>query len=162
MLNPSNFYKLRLNIVNINYKKIKINYNFLNHKYIIFINNEKLNNLKNYLLEKNILSFFLKDFYIKCLFNLPSFSFLRNGNFLCIFINDTISFINIIKNLNNKQLFYSYNNCLSNIIINSEILKEYEKYNMNYIYIQFILKKIKIKIILLFLFFLISLIKCIK
>jgi hypothetical protein len=162
MLNLSNFYKLRLNIVNINYKKIKINYNFLNHKYIIFINNDELNNFKNYLLEKNILGFFFKDSYIKSLFNLPSFSFLRNSKFLCIFIKDTISFINIIKVLNNKQFFYSYNNCLSNIIINSEIIKEYEKYNMNYIYIQFILKKMKIKIILLFLFFLISLIKCIK
>jgi hypothetical protein len=162
MLNLANFYKLRLNIIDINYKKIKINYNFLNHRYIIYINSDNLYNLKDYLLKKNILSFFLQDFYIKSLFYLPSFSFLRNGNFLCIFIKDTISFINIIKNLNNKQFFYSYYNCFSNLIINTEILKEYEKYNMNYIFIQFILKKIKIKIIILFIFFLISLIKSIK
>lgn len=156
------FNNLNLNIIDISYKKIKINYYFLNYKYIIFLKINDVYNFKNKLLNYNIFSFSLKNNYIKSLFNLPSFFFLRGGSSLCIFINDTISFINIIKILENKQFFYAYKYSLSNIYMHINILKNYEKYNMNYIFIQFILKKIKIKIIILLFLFLILLIKYIK
>jgi hypothetical protein len=162
MLGSFNFIKLNCKIIEINCEKIKINYNFLNYKYIIFLNQDKIYDLKNYLLKNKILSISLKNKSIKSIFNLPSFSFLRNGNYLCILINDTTSFINTINNLNDKQLFFSYKSCLSNVNNSNNIIKEYNKYNINYIYIQFFIKKIKIKIIILFLFLLISLIKYIK
>jgi hypothetical protein len=162
MLGSFNFIKLNCKIIGINYEKIKINYNFLNYKYIIFLNSNKIYDLKNFLLKNEIFSISLKNKNIKSVFNLPSFSFLRNGAYLCILINDTISFINTINNLNDKQFFFSYKKSLSNVNNNNNIIKEYNKYNMNYIYIQFFIKKIKIKIIILFLFLLISLIKYIK
>jgi hypothetical protein len=93
---------------------------------------------------------------------MPFFSFLNDNKLLCIFINDINIFINIINILENKQFLYSYKNCLSNIVLNSDVLNEYNKYQKNYTFIQFILKKIKIKIIILLLFLLVSLIKYIK
>lgn len=162
MLGSLNFIKLNCNIIGINYDRIRINSNLLNYKYIIFLSIDKIYNLKNFLLNNNILSFSLKNRNIKSLFNLSYFSFLNNGNFLCILINESFSFINIIKYLNDKQFFYSYKNCLSNISSSYNIIKEYNKYNLNYIYIQFFIKKIKIKIIILFLFLLVSLVKYIK
>jgi hypothetical protein len=151
-----------LKIISNSYDKKKINYYILNYQYIIFININNVYNLKNILLSYNITSFFLKETYIKSLFFLPIFSFLRNGKFLCIFIKEESSFINIIKIFENKEIFYSYKKSFSNLILNTTILKEYNNYKMNYTFIHFILKKLKIKIILLFLFFLISLIKIIK
>lgn len=160
------FFKLNksnLNVINSNYKKKKINYFFTNFNYIIYINvdNDNINYIKNKLFSYNIFSIFLKKNQIKSIFTLP-FSFLNDNKLLCIFINDIKLFINIIKILENKQFFYSYNNCFSNIVFNYNILNEYYKYNENYIFIQFILNKIKIKIIILFLFLLVSLIKYIK
>jgi hypothetical protein len=153
--------KSNISIISSNYNKKKINYFFLNYNYIIFINAEKIDYIKNNLFSCNISSFFLKKNQIKSIFTFP-FSFLNDNKLLCIFINDIKLFINIIKVLENKQFFYSYKNCLSNIIFNYNVLNEYDKYNDNYIYIYFILNKIKIKIILLFLFLLTSLIKYIK
>lgn len=154
--------KLNLKIMNNSYEKKKINYYILNYKYIMFVNIKDVYSLKNILLSHDIKSFFLKKIYIKSLFFLPVFSFLRNGKFLCIFINEEASFINIVKIFDNKSFFYSYKKAFSNLVSNITILKEYDNYKMNYTFIHFILKKIKIKIILLFLFFLISLIKIIK
>jgi hypothetical protein len=151
-----------MNIINTNYKKIKINNLFLSFKFIIYINLNNQFHLKNKIINNDLYSLSLNEKYIKSIFNIPNFSFLRNNNLLCIFINDKNKFIDIIKLLENKQFFYSYKNCISNFVINLNVLDEYQKYNTNYIYIQFILKKIKIKILFLFLFFLISIIKCIK
>jgi hypothetical protein len=44
----------------------------------------------------------LKERQIKVLFNLPSFSFLRGGQYLCCFSDDLITFINVVKSLENK------------------------------------------------------------
>jgi len=151
-----------MNIINTNYKKIKINNLFLSFKFIIYINLNNQFHLKNKIINNDLYSLSLNEKYIKSIFNIPNFSFLRNNNLLCIFINDKNKFIDIIKLLENKQFLYSYKNCLSNIIFNYEILNQYNKYNKNYIFIQFILKKIKIKIIIILLFLLVSLIKNIK
>lgn len=159
------FFKLNKSNVNViysNYNKKKINYFFLNFNYIIYINANNINFIKNQLFRYNIFSIYLKKNQIKSIFTMPFFSFLNDNKLLCIFINDVNIFINIINILENKQFFYSYKNCLSNIILNSDILNEYNKYYKNYIFFQFILKKIKIKIIILLLFLLVSLIKYIK
>jgi hypothetical protein len=149
----------KCNVIGINYKKIKINNLFLNSDFILFINLNNYFYLKNKILQYNLYSVILNTKFIKTLFNIPQFLFFRNNNILCIFINDIEMFINFIKIVENKQCFYSYKNYLSNIIINSKILEEYNKYNMNFIYIQFILKLLKIKIIILLFLFLISIIK---
>jgi len=154
--------KSNINVINSNFNKKKINYFFFNFKYIIYINIDNMNYIKNKLFYYNIFSIFLKKNQIKSIFTIPFFSFLNDNKLLCIFINDIKIFINIIKVLENKQFFYSYKNCFSNIVFNYNILNEYNKYNENYTFIQFTLNKIKIKIILLFLFLLISLIKNIK
>jgi len=146
--------KKNLNILDINYNKKKINYFFLNIKLYDLLY------LKTKLLNYNIFSLIIKDHFIKSMFDLPNFAFLRGEG--CLFINDINIFMDIINILEKKQFFYSYKNCFSNLVTNFNILKEYNKYNINYIYIQLILKKIKIKIVILFLFFLISLIKYIK
>ena len=159
------FFKLNksnINVIHSNYNKKKINFFFLNFDYIIYINANNINYIKNHLLNYNIFSIFLKKNQIKSIFAMPFFSFLNDNKLLCIFINDIKIFINIINILENKQFLYSYKNCLSNIIFNYEILNQYNKYNKNYIFIQFILKKIKIKIIIILLFLLVSLIKNIK
>ena len=154
--------KSNINVINSNFNKKKINYFFFNFKYIIYINIDNMNYIKNKLFYYNIFSIFLKKSQIKSIFTIPFFSFLNDNKLLCIFINDIKIFINIIKVLENKQFFYSYKNCFSNVVFNYNILNEYNKYNENYTFIQFTLNKIKIKIILLFLFLLISLIKNIK
>jgi hypothetical protein len=153
--------QLNNNKLKYSYNKLKINNLFLNNKFIIYINLNYNFFLKNRLLNYKVQSLVFKKKEFKQLFNLSKFSFLRN-NLLCIFINDNKSFIDIIKLLENKTIFYSYKNCFSNMIFNLDIINEYNKYNINYVYIQLILKKIKIKIIILILFFLFSIIKCIK
>ena len=157
-------YKHKYNVLNISYKKLKINNLFLNSKFIIYIlvSLKNILFLKNSILSYNLLSLILKKKYLKALFNFSNFSFLSNNNCLCIFMNDYKNFFNIIKNLEDKQFYYSYKNCFSNLVININILEEFNKYNKNYIYIQFILKKIKIKIIILLLFLFLSIIKYIK
>jgi hypothetical protein len=162
MLMFFNHNKQKLNGININYKKIKINYFFLTFKFIIFINLSNYLFLKNKLINNNLFSLFLKEKYINNLFNRRHFSFLKNNNYLCIFIDNVIMFIDIIKILENKLFFFIYNKSISNITSNFTILTQYNKYKENYIYIQFILKKLKIKIIILLFLFLISIIKYIK
>jgi hypothetical protein len=104
----TDFLKTNLNIIDISLKKKKINNNFLNNKFIIFFNVNKINyySLKNYLLKKNILNYLLKSNDIKSVFNFNDFNFLKNSAFLCIFINDIISFINVITFINEKQFFF--------------------------------------------------------
>jgi hypothetical protein len=162
MLMFFNYNKQKLNVININCKKMKINYLFLTFKFIIFVNFNNYLFLKNKLINHDLFSLFLKEKYIKYLFNIPHFSFLKNNNYLCIFIDNVIMFINIMKMLENKLFFFSYNKSISNITTNFNILMQYNKYNINYVYIQFILKKLKIKIIILLFLFLISIIKYIK
>jgi len=152
---------IKINKIKYSYNKIKISNLFMNNKFIIYI---KLNNnffLKNKLLFYKVQSLILKEKDFKQLFNISKFSFLRN-NLLCIFINDSKLFLDIIKILENKIIFYSYKNCFSNMINNLDVIDEYNKYNTNYVYIQLILKKIIIKIIILLLFLLVSIIKYIK
>jgi hypothetical protein len=141
---------------------MKINYLFLTCKFIIFINLSNYLFLKNKLINNDLFSLILKEKYINNLFNIPHFSFLKNNNYLCIFIDNVIMFIDIIKILENKLFFYIYNKSISNLTNNFIILTQYNKYEKNYIYIQFILKKLKIKIIILLFLFLISIIKYIK
>ena len=152
---------IKINKIKYSYNKIKISNLFMNNKFIIYI---KLNYnffLKNKLLFYKVQSLILKEKDFKQLFNISKFSFLRN-NLLCIFINDSKLFLDIIKILENKIIFYSYKNCFSNMINNLDVIDEYNKYNTNYVYIQLILKKIIIKIIILLLFLLFSIIKYIK
>jgi hypothetical protein len=153
--------QLNSNKLKNSYNKIKISNLFSNNKFIIYINLNYNFFLKNRLLNYKVHSLILGKKEFKQLFNISKFSFLRN-NLLCIFINDNKLFIDIIKLLEKKTIFYSYKNCFSNIILNLDIINEYNKYNINYIYIQLILKKIKIKIIILILLFLFSIIKYIK
>lgn len=154
--------KVKFNIINTSYKKIKINNLFYIHEFIIYIKFNEINTLKNKFLNYNIMNFILNDKYIKVLFNLPNFSFLRGEGLLRLFIDNMFTFINIVKILETKQFYYSYKYCFSNMIKGYDILNDYNKYNMNYVYIQFILKKKIIKIIILLLFFLIYIIKYIK
>jgi hypothetical protein len=151
--------KYNYSIIKISYQKLKINYLFLNSKFIIYIPFNNMYSLKNKILIYNLTNFILNKKYIKSLFSFLNFSFLRNNNCLCVFINNNNNFIDIINVLEYKQFYYSYKSSFSNLNVNTNVLEEYNKYNVNYIYIQFILKKIKIKIIILLLFFLISIIK---
>src|SRR3954453_23072639 len=102
--------KDKLHTININYKKIKINNYFLNSKFIIYINLSNNFIFKNKIINYDLYSLILKENYIKSLFNIFHFSFLRNNNYLCIFINNIITFINVIILLENKLLFFSYKN----------------------------------------------------
>jgi hypothetical protein len=160
MSKKSNF--LNLNIIGINFRKMKLNYAFINFKFIIFYNQLNNYNLKDFLLKKSILNFSLKNNEIKSVFNLNDFCFLKNSKFLCIFTSDITLFINIITFLEKKHFFYIYKSCLSNLVFNYDIIDEYHKYNRNYTYIQFILKKVKIKIIILIFIYIISFIQYIK
>jgi len=154
--------KVNLNIIDINYNKLKINNLFLNNKYIIIINKNKFLKFKNLFLNLNIISINLKMLYIKILFKMPNFKFLKGENLFFIFINSSEEFINILKLFDNTPLYYIYNRSFSNLIINYKIIEEFYKYTKNYIFIQFFLKKIIIKIIILILLFFLSLIKYIK
>lgn len=154
--------KINLNIIDINYNKTKINNLFLNNNYIIIINNNYLFKFKNLFLNLNIISISLKMLYIKTLFKMPNFKFLKGENNFCVFINNLEEFIHIIKLLDNIQFYFVYKKSFSNLIINEQILVEFNKYKNNYFFIQFFLKKIIIKIILLFLILFISLITYIK
>lgn len=154
-----NLNKIKLNIINISYKKIKINENFSNYKIIIYV---KINDIFLYKNKISSLSIFLKKTYIKSLFKMPNFSFFKGEKFFCIFINDLKEFLYVVKILENLKFYYSYKNSFSNLIMNNKILEEFNKYNNNNFYIIYILKKIIIKIIILLLFFLISLIKYIE
>jgi len=145
----------KVNLINTYCLKNKINYLFLYSKFIIFQNVNDIFYLKTFLLKYNIFSLILKERQIKALFNLLNFSFLRGGQYLCVFINNLDLFLNILKVSADKQIFYSYKNNLSNIIPCSGILNFFNKYNNNYIFIFFILKKIKIKVIILLFLFLI-------
>jgi hypothetical protein len=171
MLTFFNSNEINIKVIDKNYKKMQINFLFILYNYIIYIepsnksNYDNILNIKRKVLNLNLLNLNLNNKYIKALFNLSNFSFLKGDNYLCIFINSENSFINIIKELNNIKFFYSYKKSFSEFFINNNKLIEYYlKYNIDYIFIQlqFILKKIKIKIIFLFLFFLISLIKYIQ
>src|ERR1700761_7916652 len=101
-----------INVINLNYEKLKINNLFLNNKYIIFVDPINYYFLKNIILSNNILSLIVKKRIIKVLFN---FSFFKSNSYLCIFINDFKLFINNIKNLDNKQFFFLYKGSISNI-----------------------------------------------
>ena len=163
MLTFFNSNKINMKVIDINYKKMQINFLFILYNYIIYIEPSNKFNYDNILnIKRKILNLNLNNKYIKALFNLSSFSFLKGDNYLCIFINSENSFINIIKELNNIKFYYSYKKSFSELIMDNNKLIEYHlKYNIDYIFIQlqFIIKKIKIKIIFLFLFFLLSLIK---
>ena len=157
-----NLNKLKLNKINISYKKIKINDFFSNYKFILYVKINDIFLFKNKISYLNILSIYLNNYYIKSLFKMPNFSFLKGEKFLCIFLNDFKDFIDVVKILENLKLHYSYKNSFSNLIMNSVILEECKKYNNNFYYIILILKNIIIKIIILLLYFLISLIKIIE
>lgn len=148
--------KSTINILNTSYFKIKINYLFLKSKFILFVFIDKTFDFKFLFLKYNIYSLILKESQIKTLFDLPHYSFLRGGGYLCGFIDDEMNFIKISRELVNKQMFFFYKNNISNVIGCSEIFDLFDKYNNNYIYIQFTLNKVKIKVIILLLFFLIS------
>jgi hypothetical protein len=158
----NNINKVNVNIINYNYKKIKINYFFSNFNFIIYFKNEKINFLKNKLSNYNIFSLILNNKFIKSLFKIPNFSFLKGDNLLCIFINDIKLFINIIQILEKVDIFYSYKNSYSNITNTFQILNDFNKYNFNFSIIQFIIKKLIIKIILIINFFILSFIINIK
>ena len=158
----NNINKVNINIINNNYNKIKINYVFSNFNFIIYLKNEKIFYLKNKLSNYNVFSLILNNKFIKSLFKIPNFSFLKGDNFLCIFIDDIKLFINIIQILEKVDIFYSYKNSYSNITNTFKILNDFNKYNFNFSIIQFIIKKLIIKIILIINFFIISLIKNIK
>lgn len=152
---------LNIGGIKVYFDKIKLNSLFLNSKYIIYMNWYYNVELKHKILSYDVCNMILKKKYINNVFNSLNFSFLKN-NLLCIFVNDSLLFINIIKILDNKEFFYSYKNSFSNITTNQIIIEEYKKYNNNLIYIHLLLKKIIIKIIFLLLFFLITIIKFIK
>src|ERR1700760_924728 len=151
----NNINKVNINIINNNYNKIKINYVFSNFNFIIYLKNEKIFYLKNKLSNYNVFSLILNNKIINSLF-------LKGDNFLCIFIDDIKLFINIIQILEKVDIFYSYKNSYSNITNTFKILNDFNKYNFNFSIIQFIIKKLIIKIILIINFFIISLIKNIK
>jgi hypothetical protein len=146
----------KINFININCSKNKINYLFTHSKFIIFQHITDIFYLKTLFLKYSIFSLILKERQIKVLFNLPNFSFLRGGQYLCAFVDDLDIFLNILKTLGDKPIFYSYKKILSNLIPSSWIVDSFNQYYSNYISILFILKKIKIKVIILFFFFLIS------
>ena len=70
--------KSNINVINSNFNKKKINYFFFNFKYIIYINIDNMNYIKNKLFYYNIFSIFLKKNQIKSIFTIPFFSFLND------------------------------------------------------------------------------------
>jgi hypothetical protein len=152
------------NRIYINCLKIKINNLFLFSKFIIFVN-VKANDVFNFkmiFLKHNIFSLIFKEKEIKDLFDFVSFSFLRGGQYLIGFINDIDIFLSVVKFFENKSFYFSYKKCLNNVIGFLDVLDYFNKYNNNYIYIQFFLEKKKIKVIILLFFFLISFTQYIK
>jgi len=154
--------KVNLNIIDANYSKIKINSFFINNKFVIYINNKNISNLKNFFLKKDFLSMYLKTSFIKALFNRMQFSFLRGNKIFCVFTNDLISFLDIMETIKDIEFYYSYKKSICNITNGTAVYEEYNKYNMNYIYVQFSLIKTKIKIIIFLFLFLLTLTKYIK
>lgn len=154
--------RVNLNIININYNKILINYLFSHYKYIIFIKINNLLKFKNLLLRNNIISFHLKKTYLKSVFEISNFKFLKGKDFFNIFTNDLKEFLYIVTLFEKKEFYYTYKNSFSNLITNNQIIEQFNNYNKNYVYIQFFIKLIVIKIILLLILFLFSFIKYIK
>ncbi len=63
-----NFNERKYNVLNVSYKKVKINNFFLNNKFIIFLSISFLNIFKNKILNNGLSSIHLKEKYIKFLF----------------------------------------------------------------------------------------------
>lgn len=108
-LKTSNFYN---NLI-FNYNLLYLDYLLLKNKFIIFLNYNqilklKINfiNLKNNILKNNCVSLILNRKSIKKIF-LNYFTFL-SASIFCIFIDDVIKFINIIKLLNNLNFFFLF------------------------------------------------------
>jgi len=65
---PFDYNKYKYNVINISYNKLKINNLFLTSKFIIYVISP-LKNLKNQILNYNLLSLNLEKKYIKAFFD---------------------------------------------------------------------------------------------
>jgi hypothetical protein len=153
------------------YNNLMLNYNLLYLDYlikfnffIVFFNYNQLSNiflldLKNEIQKENCVSLMLTHRQTaKIFFNY--FKFLSSSIF-CIFINDNIKFIKIIKLLNNINFFFTYKKNFSNILNKNNILIQMNFYN-NLKYLHFSLFKILFNIIIILLYFILGLLKYLK
>lgn len=153
------------------YNNLIINYNLLYLDYlikfnffIIFFNYNKLSNtvllnLKNEIQKEDCVSLTLNKNYINKMF-LNYFMFLSSYVF-CIFINNNLKFFKIIKLLNNINFFFSYKKIFSNIVNKDIVLKQLDLYS-NLKYLHYIIFKIIFNIIVILLYFILSVLKYIK
>jgi len=94
-----------IKILNIIYLKKKINYLFSNCKFILFLEINNIFDLKKILLKYNLFSLVMKDREIKSLFDMPNFLFIRGSQYLCCFINDIETLINVSISLIKQQRY---------------------------------------------------------
>jgi hypothetical protein len=144
------------------YNKLYNNNNILNfdyfinnYKYIIFLNINKINkkklfNLKNEILKLDGKSIILNQTYIYSLLNSFDFKFL-GSNLIFIFLKNIENFIYIISMLDNIFIFFSFNKYISNIFINSDIIKFNNKSKNIIIFLHLIIIKFIFNIIIIIL-----------
>ena len=153
------------------YNNLILNYNLLYldnlikfNLFIIFFNYNKLTNynllcLKNEIAKEDCVTLTLNRKYINRIF-FNYFNFLSSHIF-CIFINNYIKFKKIISLLNNINFFYSYKKNFSNITNKSIILNHINVYE-NLKYLHYIIFKVIFNIIIILLYFIVSIVKYLK
>lgn len=153
------------------YNNLILNYNLLYldklikyNLFIIFFNYNKLSNynlliLKNEILKEDCISLTLNRKYInKMFFNY--FNFLSSCIF-CIFINNYFKFKQIVTILKDINFFYSYKKMFSNITNKTTILNQINIYK-NLTFLHYIIFKIIFNIIIILLYYILSIIKFLK
>lgn len=153
------------------YNNLILNYNLLYldnlikfNLFIIFFNYNKLTNynllcLKNEISKEDCVNLILNRKYINRIFS-NYFNFLSSHMF-CIFINNYIKFKKIINLLNNINFFYSYKKRFSNIANKIVILNQINFYE-NLKYLHYIIFKVIFNIIIILLYYILSILKYLK
>jgi len=165
MLNRSKISKIKIDnyYINLN-KSINLLYFkelFNTSGFVIYfsynkLSNRDLYNLKNEILKIGLKSYVANSAFIKKAFD-ESFQYL-NSNVFFIFCNKLLHFIFISKFLNNTNFFCVFNKCISQAS-NKSI---FPLFNSNLNFIHFILFKLLFNILILLLFYVVSLIKSLK
>jgi hypothetical protein len=157
------FYYLS-NILFDNYTLLQVVINLTINKFLIVISlhnksNTNILDFKNELFKYGSKSMVIKAKYIKTLFS-NSFAFIKSAC-MCIYINDIIQFLNIIKILNNSSFIYSLNKCFSNITNSISLLDQHNIYE-SYIIFHYIIFKLINNIILILLIYITLFINLLK
>lgn len=153
------FNYIDLNIINKNFRLLYLNYLVSVNKFILFFNYDKLFEIQKLnLIFDDIKCLILNSFNIKHLF-ISNFYFL-SSYVISIFIKNINQFYNIIQLIENKQFFFSFNFCLSKYIDKKIFFNQI--YDNNFKFLHYLIFKLIFNIIILILFFFVSIIKFLK